>query len=254
MGLSEHIVGPLRIGSRGEPVRNVQTALKAMNAPALLVADGRFGKATHGAVVAFQRKKGLKADGVVGPKTAAALGLRYTSSPALLHPKPRRRPPPGTPHGPPSARPPLPHAASSLEIIADGLVVDFRDYFLVLAWEIRRSGGNAEKVTNSVQGLNGVLDDLLRDINVWARGDIGSGTSNSLSMTIIETMNLILGTIGPYLKTHGSDTKGLANRIDRLDTRGIQRAVQGVVDGDKTAETASAEIRVLMDKAMSIAP
>jgi peptidoglycan L-alanyl-D-glutamate endopeptidase CwlK len=38
-------------------------------------ADGIFGLGTEAAVLAFQRSKGLAADGVVGPSTATALGL-----------------------------------------------------------------------------------------------------------------------------------------------------------------------------------
>ena len=253
MVLPGRIVGPLRIGNRGEDVRTVQTILQAMSAPAPLAADGKFGNKTHKAVVTFQRKKSLKADGVVGPKTAAALGLSYTSSPALLHPGARRRPPPNTPLRPTPAQPKLPQAASSLEIIADSLAVDFRDYFLVLAWEIRKAGGNPEKVTNAVGGLNGLLDGLLGQLKGWASNGIGERTSLSLSAIVFQTMNLILGQVGPYLKKHGNDTKGLASRIERLDVRGIERVVQGVVDGETTAETASAEIRAIMDKAIRIA-
>ena len=61
-------------GSRGEDVKRIQERLRQygyMDAPA----DGIFGQATYEAVVWFQRRNGLKADGVVGPATAAALGV-----------------------------------------------------------------------------------------------------------------------------------------------------------------------------------
>ena len=61
-------------GDRGADVTKIQQRLKQygyMDAPA----DGIFGQATYEAVVYFQRKNGLRADGVVGPATAAALGI-----------------------------------------------------------------------------------------------------------------------------------------------------------------------------------
>lgn len=61
-------------GDRGPEVTRIQQRLKQygyMDAPA----DGIFGQNTYDAVVWFQRKNGLKADGVVGPATLAALGI-----------------------------------------------------------------------------------------------------------------------------------------------------------------------------------
>ena len=66
-------------GSRGEQVRAVQQALIRygyMDG----AADGIFGKNTYDAVVWFQRKNGLKTDGVVGPSTAAALGVTLSGT------------------------------------------------------------------------------------------------------------------------------------------------------------------------------
>jgi len=40
-----------------------------------VTADGIFGTGTDTAVRAFQRSNGLTADGIVGPKTWAALGV-----------------------------------------------------------------------------------------------------------------------------------------------------------------------------------
>lgn len=64
----------VRIGARGAPVTQIQQRLHELGASGLGV-DGRFGRHTRAAVVEFQRSHGLRPDGVVGPRTAAALGL-----------------------------------------------------------------------------------------------------------------------------------------------------------------------------------
>lgn len=61
-------------GQRGEEVTRVQQKLKQYGYFSGTV-DGQFGQATYDAVVWFQKKNGLKADGVVGRATAAALGI-----------------------------------------------------------------------------------------------------------------------------------------------------------------------------------
>ncbi len=66
--------GAVGWGDRGSDVTRIQQRLRQYG---YLdgAADGIFGQATYDAVVWFQRKNGLTADGVVGPATAAALGL-----------------------------------------------------------------------------------------------------------------------------------------------------------------------------------
>jgi hypothetical protein len=63
----------LTIGDRGQQVKRLQEALNAQGDH--LVTDGIFGSGTHAAVIAFQARHGLTPDGVVGPRTRAALGL-----------------------------------------------------------------------------------------------------------------------------------------------------------------------------------
>ena len=67
-------VAILKQGSQGGEVKEVQRRLKLWgyykgNA------DGVFGAGTRAAVIAFQKKNGLKADGVVGKATYKALGM-----------------------------------------------------------------------------------------------------------------------------------------------------------------------------------
>lgn len=64
-------------GSRGEQVRLIQQKLKDYGYFSGTV-DGVFGQETYDAVLWFQRKNGLTADGKVGSATAAALGITLT--------------------------------------------------------------------------------------------------------------------------------------------------------------------------------
>ena len=61
----------LKRGSRGAEVKTLQGKLN-------LMADGIFGPLTEEAVKEFQKRKGLKADGVAGAQTWAALGIAHS--------------------------------------------------------------------------------------------------------------------------------------------------------------------------------
>ena len=64
LGLNELVL--LRVGTRGETVKKLQTALG-------IDADGKFGPGTEKAVKDFQTAQGLDADGLAGPETLAKL-------------------------------------------------------------------------------------------------------------------------------------------------------------------------------------
>lgn len=64
----------LKKGSTGGEVKEVQRRLKLWGYYDGSV-DGKFGAGTRSAVIAFQKKNGLKADGVVGQATYKALGM-----------------------------------------------------------------------------------------------------------------------------------------------------------------------------------
>jgi chitosanase len=65
-----HLTTPLM---SGKDVESIQTGLKKLGIT--VENDGVFGQETDTAVRTFQRSKGLKPDGVVGPATRASLGL-----------------------------------------------------------------------------------------------------------------------------------------------------------------------------------
>lgn len=63
----------LRKGSRGPDVGVLQKALNKAGAD--LAVDNSFGNLTRAAVRAYQKKKKLQVDGIVGPITRASLGI-----------------------------------------------------------------------------------------------------------------------------------------------------------------------------------
>ncbi len=69
----------LKQGSRGETVKKIQQKLKRWGYYTGAV-DGIFGAQTRKAVILFQKRNGLVADGIVGKKTLQALGISTSSS------------------------------------------------------------------------------------------------------------------------------------------------------------------------------
>ena len=70
----------LKEGARGADVTALQTQLQTRGFPPGVI-DGVFGPGTLAAVTAFQRSEGLVPDGVVGPRTGAALGFPAAALP-----------------------------------------------------------------------------------------------------------------------------------------------------------------------------
>jgi hypothetical protein len=70
-------VKTLRKGSKGESVKNLQTALG-------ITADGDFGNKTYEALKQFQKDNGLSADGVAGPKTMAFISNMGSSDNSVV--------------------------------------------------------------------------------------------------------------------------------------------------------------------------
>jgi putative chitinase len=88
----------LKQGSKGKAVTALQTSLKKLGFDPNGV-DGKFGPGTKTALIAFQKSKKLKADGMAGPKTMAALERALTPSAAVPDSVPVSvpSPPPGAP-------------------------------------------------------------------------------------------------------------------------------------------------------------
>lgn len=68
-----------KFGSRSDEVSEIQSRLKQWGYYTGQV-DGIFGTQTKKAVTLFQKKNGLTADGIAGPKTLAAMGISSSGS------------------------------------------------------------------------------------------------------------------------------------------------------------------------------
>ena len=68
-----------KLGSSGSEVKQIQTKLKNWGYFNDKI-DGIYGPKTQAAVIWFQKKNGLTADGIAGPATLKAMGIYSTSS------------------------------------------------------------------------------------------------------------------------------------------------------------------------------
>jgi peptidoglycan hydrolase-like protein with peptidoglycan-binding domain len=72
----------LRLGSSGEVVRQLQSALRGLGYDPGAI-DGQFGSRTESAVKAFQRAQGIAVDGIVGDITWLNIDEADTSNPTI---------------------------------------------------------------------------------------------------------------------------------------------------------------------------
>jgi serine-type D-Ala-D-Ala carboxypeptidase (penicillin-binding protein 5/6) len=99
--------GELKVGATGMLVEALQRTLNARMTPSPeLGVDGDFGSLTEGAVVDFQKAKGIEANGIVGPETWKALGPLVEQGPeapdpAVVNAEAKKKEPADDVDGPP---------------------------------------------------------------------------------------------------------------------------------------------------------
>jgi peptidoglycan hydrolase-like protein with peptidoglycan-binding domain len=147
----------LRREALGEPVVDLQRQLIASGFDCGRV-DGIFGARTEAAVLAFQRSRGLRVDGLVGPETRAALAQAD-------HFDPSSTPPPEKPLKPGPTKPLGAGPASRnafIDQVATGAVATMHKYgvpaSVTVAQAILESGwgcSNLTRVANNLFGIKG---------------------------------------------------------------------------------------------------
>jgi peptidoglycan hydrolase-like protein with peptidoglycan-binding domain len=227
--------GLLALGSRGPDVRVVQAALNRANSTPRLQCDGVFGINTDTALRAFQRANKLKADGIVGPATAAALGLGYAGrpmAPPLPTPSPSRPSSsletpkiPGKPDQ--NAVAPLVEAiVQGFEAIQRGViqtVLAIAELPSAVASEIRsRLSGPFQA---AMQALRGCIHSAAA--NVAAAANIITATLRSVVRGVMDAMSEVAGLIGRLPDLLGLNA--VADKI-RAIVRGFQSAVNSAID------------------------
>jgi hypothetical protein len=258
--MSTTLTHPLSLGSSGTAVRALQTQLNASQlalGPKLSV-DGSFGKVTHIAVIAFQRRKGLKADGVVGAKTARALAWNYqpvNEKPYIV----RYDKPPL-----PAATPPLAVVAEAIragmdpltEKLADDLWVAFNDpnndpNYRTLMGKAHAHDPSLSQKQNRQIILR--IKDLIFHYKKFSEvlsqlGDLSASNPeivpSRLRGAFKEFVNQIISACNAMDFYYGI-TEHCRKRLNRLPYESIVGKVESVLKGDRTVTFAVAEIQML---------
>lgn len=251
---------PLCLGSSGSPVRALQTILNGLQlalGPKLAV-DGRFGKTTHAAVTTLQRRKGLKADGVVGPKTANALGLHYRPINEKPYVVSYEKPPL------PALTPPVVVVAESIRVgmdqfadrIGDDIWLAFSDpnndasYQRLMAKVLAENPSITQKqFSQRILGIKDLIFHYKKFVDVL--NQLGSLSENDPGSVPIRLRESFREFISQILRT--CDALGFyygimdpcRKRLQSLPYESIVAKVESVLRGDRDVTFAVAEIQIV---------
>jgi hypothetical protein len=221
------ITGPLMLGSRGKDVQTLQSLLNKATIPGPgLNEDRAFGIKTEAAVRNFQRRNGLKPDGIAGLLTAQALGVKFVPQP--------QPPPKPDPSGtfPPATT--LTSQVALLRVIASGMKSLFQSIEIVLDGvgdEFSEAANRARKFAKF--GLNQCLFLL----STAAQDRLSAPlTANQTRVALLEYFRN-LGVAAGELERAGVDASGIFDIMDDLNARipptveTVRKTLEGQIDG-----------------------
>lgn len=212
--------------SRGPDVRTLQLLLNMAVPTGALKVDGAFGVNTDRVVREYQKRNGLKVDGVVGPATAKALGLLYSGGTAVRV----VRAAPG--------KPPRPPEESPFQTIAGVMTEELEALRCAFAKDIQESGAAEKQINTAIDTMKTVCFQYAGDgLKDWAKETLNLTTAETAALDLAMTLTdlaVCVAKVGMYVKEKGHGvTKRLAYRLDSFDVDAIQRIVVRLLSGDK---------------------
>jgi hypothetical protein len=245
------LLNPLCLGNNGEAVRALQTQLNEARSGLPLNVDGRFGISTHRALLAFQRQKGLKPDGVVGPKCAEVLGWQYragSSRPYVVR----------------YDKPPLPPLTPPLAVIAAAVWSGLEPFKLLMVDDIAHaydhySNPNATSDVYSAQGKQKFqrYEELnWHFIRVRNRLDqlenFTNGQDDSVLSDLRDTFayfKMDMSTGYRAMEFYGGNMNLPVRNLESLPFQQILGAIERVMKGEQLMDIAITGMRMSLDAA-----
>jgi len=183
----------VRLGSSGFRVLQVQYVLRSLGNQ--ISVDGHFGKQTDATVKSFQASRQLKADGIVGPATAAALGLSATAAAPAAAPAAAAAPAPA----PGSYR----HPNAKVERWhADALAAGFaEDDWQRLSCIISRESGGDPAAKNRSSSATGLLQIMWTVHSKWIGGSSTQLLDGPTNLRLGRQLFLRSGSWAPWKST-----------------------------------------------------
>lgn len=212
----------LKLGSTGIEVRNLQAKLRDLGY--MRTVDGKFEEGTKRALISFQNRNGLLADGIAGPSTLAKLDSRNAVR-APLTPKPTQAPPKAT------ATPAI-NENVILELGSRGADVRRMQARLI---SLGYLSGSPTGVFNEATEA-AVIAFQKRNVSYYD-GKAGPLTLNKLYSGSAQGTSSIAGSVGLTLKNGDKNSEAVRAMQRRLKDLGYYA---GSIDGDFGASTEAA--------------